>query len=395
MSKIKSKKQSKVYRIGIDARFFGLENKGLGRYTNELIKWLEKIDETAQDNRQSKRVEFYIFLRKDHFSRYIPRNKDFHKVLADFHWYSLAEQVRFPFLLNKYKLDLVHFPHFNVPLLYRKKFIVTVHDLILFHYPTVRNTTLNKFVYWFKLLMYHLVIRSTIRRSNLVIAISKFTKKDLTTTLKIPSQKIEVIYEGAEFNSNKEYNISEQQKNTFFKKYGIIKPYLLYVGNAYPHKNLERLVLVFKKLVQNGLDKQLVLVGKDDYFYQRLKKFIEKNKIEQVIVTDYVDDAELTLLYKEAEAFVFPSLYEGFGLPPLEALVYGLPVVSSNQSSLPEVLGKKVNYFNPEDEEDMIKSILKYDQQVKINRAGIAKLKEKYSWQKMAKEIYQIYLKVL
>ena len=93
MPKTKSKKQQKVYRIGIDARFFGLENKGLGRYTNELIKWLEKIDERIRKNNQSKKIEFYVFLRKDNFFEYIPQNKYFHKVLADFHWYSFAEQV--------------------------------------------------------------------------------------------------------------------------------------------------------------------------------------------------------------------------------------------------------------------------------------------------------------
>ncbi len=395
MSKTKSKKQQKVYRVGIDARFFGLENKGLGRYTNELIKWLEEIDKEIRKSNRFKKIEFYVFLRRNNFSEYIPQNKHFHKVLADFRWYSLAEQIKFPFLLNKYKLDLVHFPHFNVPLLYRKKFIVTVHDLILFHYPTVRNTTLNKFIYWFKLLVYHMVIRSTVRRSNLIIAISKFTKNDLINTLQTPSQKIKVIYEGAEFNLSKECNTPEKQKSAFLKKYGIIKPYLLYVGNAYPHKNLERLVLVFKQLVQNGFDKQLVLVGKNDYFYQRLKKFIQNNKVKQVVITDYIDDVDLEKLYRKAEAFVFPSLYEGFGLPPLEALIYGLPVISSNKSSLPEILGNQVRYFNPESEKEMMEAILKYSQQVKINKADIVGLKEKYSWQKMAKEIYQIYLKVL
>ena len=395
MSKTKSKKQQKVYRVGIDARFFGLENKGLGRYTNELIKWLEEIDKEIRKSNRFKKIEFYVFLRGNNFSEYIPQNKHFHKVLADFRWYSLAEQIKFPFLLNKYKLDLVHFPHFNVPLLYRKKFIVTVHDLILFHYPTVRNTTLNKLVYWFKLLMYHLVIRFAVRQSSLVIAISKFTKKDLVTTLNIPPQKIRVVYEGAEFNLSSGRNVSEKQGNAFLKKYGIIKPYLLYVGNAYPHKNLERLVLVFKKLVQSGFDKQLVLVGKNDYFYQRLKKFIQNNKVKQVVITDYIDDVDLEKLYRKAEAFVFPSLYEGFGLPPLEALIYGLPVISSNKSSLPEILGNQVRYFNPESEKEMMEAILKYSQQVKINKADIVGLKEKYSWQKMAREIYQIYLKVL
>ncbi len=395
MSKTKSKKQQKVYRVGIDARFFGLENKGLGRYTNELIKWLEEIDKEIRKSNRFKEIEFYIFLRKNNFSEYIPQNKHFHKILADFRWYSLAEQVRLPFLLYKYKLDLVHFPHFNVPLLYRKKFIVTVHDLILFHHPTVKNTTLNRFIYWFKLLMYHLVIRSAVRRSNLVIAISKFTKNDLVDTLKTPPQKIRVVYEGAEFNLSGGRNVSEKQGNAFLKKYGIIKSYLLYVGNAYPHKNLERLVLVFKRLVQNGFDKQLVLVGKNDYFYQQLKKFIQNNKVKQVVITDYIDDVDLEKLYRKAEAFVFPSLYEGFGLPPLEALIYGLPVISSNKSSLPEILGNQVRYFNPRSEKEMMEAILKYNQQVKINRTDIAKLKEKYSWQKMAREIYQIYLKVL
>ena len=116
--------------IGIDARFYGSIGKGLGRYTQKLIENLEKTD---QENR------YVVFLRKENFDEYQPQNPNFKKVLADYRWYSFAEQLFFPRLLRKYNFDFVHFPHFNVPLLYRKKFIMTIHDLILIHFPTHRS----------------------------------------------------------------------------------------------------------------------------------------------------------------------------------------------------------------------------------------------------------------
>ena len=132
--------------IGIDARFFGSIGKGLGRYTQKLIENLEKISAqggpaSGWDN------QYFVFLRKENFDEYQPRNKNFQKVLADYQWYTFAEQIRMPLLLNKLKLDLVHFPHFNVPFFYRKKFVVTIHDLILLQFPTVRGTTLNPIFY--------------------------------------------------------------------------------------------------------------------------------------------------------------------------------------------------------------------------------------------------------
>ena len=161
-----------MLKIGIDARFYGPKGKGLGRYAQKLIEYLEQIDGNSE------RV-YYVFLKKENFNQYVPRHENFKKVLADFNWYSFSEQFVFPFFLNKFNLDLMHFCHFNVPIFYRKKFVVTIHDLILFHYPTVRNTTLNRYYYFFKLLCYKWTIKSAARRADRVIAVSDFTKDDV------------------------------------------------------------------------------------------------------------------------------------------------------------------------------------------------------------------------
>ena len=215
-------------RIGIDARFYGPIGKGLGRYTQKLIENLEKIDNSNQ---------YFIFLKKENLGAYQPKNKNFQKVLADYHWYTFAEQIKFPRLLKKYKLDLVHFPHFNVPLFYRKKFIVTIHDLILIKFPTTRSSALSPIFYWLKFLAYKIVIRSAISRSKRIIAVSNFTKNDILEIYpKIPSSKVSVTYEACD-----DYCFfNPKNGEQIFSHYGIIKPYILYVGNVYPHKNPER-----------------------------------------------------------------------------------------------------------------------------------------------------------
>ncbi len=412
----KNKKTKQAYRIGIDARFFGLENKGLGRYTNELIEGLDKIL-LAQNNKEKininkkYNIEYYIFLKNANYDKYQPKSKNIYKVKANYKWYSWEEQIKFPILLKKYKLDLMHFTHFNVPILYFGKTIVTIHDLILFHYPTVKNTSLGKGLYLIKLMGYHFVIRIVTKRASVIVAISKFTKQDIIKTLKISKHKIKVIYEGAEFGNLLENSpqaslvenftslacgefSSDDVQSQILKKYGIMKSYLLYVGNAYPHKNLERLVLAFNKINNDFNSRfQLVLIGRKDYFYNKLGNFIVNKKISNIIITDYISDKELVDLYRNAELFVFPSLYEGFGLPPLEALIKKIPVVSSNKGSLPEILEDKVVYFNPESIEMMyykIKKVLLKGGQI-LNDKEVRIIKKKYSWQNMVKEIVNIY----
>jgi len=368
-------------RIGIDARFYGPLGKGLGRYTQKLIENLEKLDNQNQ---------YFIFLKKENFADYQPKNPNFQKVLADYRWYTLKEQLRMPQLLNKYKLDLVHFPHFNVPLFYRKKFVVTIHDLILLHFPTLRSTTLNPLFYWFKFLAYKFVIRSAIRRSEHIITVSNFTKKDILDNYAVAEDKISVTYEaGEDFCSLK----IGQEKN-ILKKYGIIKPYLLYVGNAYPHKNLDKLILEFSQFQNENKDYHLVLVGKEDYFYRQLKKFVEERKSKNTIFPGHISDCDLDVVYRKADLYVFPSLYEGFGLPPLEAMAKGVPVLSSDHPCMREILGDSALFVDAKVKDGLASGIRKImtDKNLRLEliQKGYQQCR-KYSWPAMAKKTWQLY----
>ncbi|OGI15487.1 MAG: hypothetical protein A2Z52_00765 [Candidatus Moranbacteria bacterium RBG_19FT_COMBO_42_6] len=371
-------------RIGIDARFFGPIGKGLGRYTQKLVEHLEQIDTIN---------EYFIFLKKENFEDYKLRGKNFKKVLADYHWYTFGEQVKFPRLLKKYKLDLVHFPHFNVPLFYFGKFIVTIHDLILIHFPTVRSSTLGPAFYWIKFFIYKIVIKSAVLRSTRIIAVSEFTKSDILKVYpQVPKEKIQVTYEACE-----DYcMLSPNKEEGILKRYGIIKPYLVYVGNVYPHKNPEKLVLAFKKIKKEGGKLNLIFVGAEDYFYSRLKRFIKENKVRNVFFAGFVPDHELDIIFHKAVAYVRPSLYEGFELPPLEAMAKGVPVISSNHSCALEILGDSAYYFDAFDVDKMAAAIKRISSDENLRKDLVKKGYEqvqKYSWRKMARETLSLYQK--
>ncbi|MDD3486779.1 MAG: glycosyltransferase family 1 protein [Candidatus Moranbacteria bacterium] len=368
-------------RIGIDARFFGSIGKGLGRYTQKLIENLENID---REN------HYFIFLRRENWDEYQPKSKHFTKVLADIPWYGLREQLQMPKILEKCGLDLVHFPHFNVPVRYRGKFVVTIHDLILFRYPTRRASTLSGPAYFFKKQAYHWVINRAIWKSEKIIAVSEYTKKDILKHFKVPPEKIAVTYEGVDTFENP----SLEKPGSVLQKYGIMKPYILYVGNAYPHKNLDRLILVFRELSKKHPDLHLVLAGREDYFYRRLKKFAKEKKTDRIIFPGHIDEIDLPVAYREARLYVFPSLYEGFGLPPLEAMVRNVPVVSSNASCLPEILENSAYFFDPRGVSETAETIDRALTDNLLRRKLIESGKEqvkKYSWQKMARETLKIY----
>lgn len=380
-------------RIGIDARFFGPVGKGLGRYTQKLIENLEKI--SSQDG--TFKHDYFIFLRKDNFDSYEPKNPNFKKILADYPWYTFSEQFKFPRLLREYKLDLVHFPHFNVPLFYFGKFVVTIHDLILIHFPTVRSSTLSPFLYWAKFFVYKIVIKAAIYRSNRIIAVSEFTKTDILDNYKsVPQEKIRVTYEACE-----DYcMLSPNKDEEILKRYGIIKPYIVYVGNVYPHKNADNLALSFQQVNGERLagDERerikLVFVGAEDYFYKRLKFFIEEQKISDIIFAGFVPDHELDIIFHNALAYIRPSLYEGFELPPLEAMAKGIPVLSSRHSCATEILGESAYYFDALNLDEMAKAIkrISTDQDLRqdLIKKGYEQAK-KYSWKKMAQKTLEVY----
>jgi glycosyltransferase involved in cell wall biosynthesis len=378
-------KENKIKRIGIDARFYGPLGKGLGRYTQEVVDNIIKLD---RDN------EYVIFLRQENFSAFKCDGLRVKKVLADIRWYGLAEQIVFPFYIWRQRLDLMHFPHFNVPIFCPVKFIVTIHDLILIKFPTLRATTLGPVIYKIKNLAYKIVISLAIKRSKKVLAVSGYTKKEIVKQFKTNPEKIIVTYEGvAELTKiNEPVDINE-----VLNKYNISQPYLLYVGNAYPHKNLEGLIEIFPEIIKNHPDLKLILVGKEDYFYGRLKQFA-KIFSSNIIFPGYVPDNELKALYAGAALYVFPSFYEGFGLPPLEAMAHGLAVVSSNKTCLPEILGPAASYFNPSDKMDMKyaieKALADKASQENLKSRGYEQIK-KYSWTDCAEKTLEVYKNLL
>jgi len=364
--------------IGLDARFYGPTGKGIGRYTQKLIGSLEKLDNNN---------EYFVFLNQEGFDCYQPINPRFHKILVNIPWYSVKEQLALPKILKQYHLDLMHFLHFNVPLFYQGRLVVTVHDLIHLKF-NLHSSTHSFFRYLIKYWLYRLVSGSAIKRAGRIITVSEFVKKQIIDYYKISPQKISVTYE-ATFMPNNQVSKNKNSQPI------ISRPYLLYIGNAYPHKNLEKLVAAFK-IVAATENINLVLIGKKDYFYQALEKMVKNLGLEnKVMFLGQVTDDDLPGLYQNALAYVFPSLMEGFGLPGLEAMSYGCPVLSSNAGSLPEIYGSAALYFNPEDTVEIaqaIKTII-HDptQREKLKKLGQEQIK-KYSWDKCAQETLDVYV---
>ncbi|MFA5030000.1 MAG: glycosyltransferase family 1 protein [Patescibacteria group bacterium] len=364
-------------KIGIDARFFGSASKGLGRYTEQLIRNLEILDPQH---------DFVVFMRSQDWDVWTPKNPRFSKVKTDVNWYSIEEQTRLPSIIKAQGCDLVHYPHFNVPLRASRPFISTVHDLILSHFPTVKATTLGPLVYWFKHQMYKRVIQHALKNSLRVITVSQYTKADIEKTFHIPNGKIVVTYEGVDTRPL-DVLMAQHSRN-------VHGDYLLYVGNAYPHKNLERLVDAFAIIQKSYPKLSLVLVGKHDFFYTRLMFYVKQRGIQRVVFPGFVPDAELGSFYAHSKGYVFPSLYEGFGLPPLEAMAHDVPVACSNSSCLPEVLGDAAVYFSPEHIDDMIHGMEKILSDSFLRQELIQKGRQqvtRYSWQRMALETLRIY----
>jgi glycosyltransferase involved in cell wall biosynthesis len=392
-----------VMKIGIDARFYGPVGKGLGRYTQEVVDNIIKINNVEDGDG----FEFVIFLSPDNYDELIVGDLRIKKVMLNIRWYSWREQIFMPFYIWREKLDLIHFPHFNVPIFTPVKFVLTLHDLILTHFPTVRATTKHIFIYHLKNLAYRLVTKMAVKRAEKIITVSEFTKKDIIYNFKIAAEKIIVTYEGVAnlAHGRDSLFVAKLDSREMLNKYHINENFLLYVGNAYPHKNLETLISVFGRLHSLRPEMKLVLVGKEDYFYDRIHNYAsslnlwqKENVNSPIVFAGYVPDSQLEIMYQEAKAYVFPSLYEGFGLPPLEAMAKGCPVVSSDRASLPEILGTAAVYFNPEDEDDMFSKI----NNVLDSRAFREELKlkgveqsKKYSWWECANKTLDVYKQIL
>lgn len=366
-------------KIGIDARMYGSGFTGIGRYTYELIRNLAEMD---------KENEYVVFLRKESFDGFEPPNKRFTKVLADFPHYSFAEQTGFKNLLNKTKLDLMHFCHFNAPIFYNRPYIVTIHDLTLSFFPG------KKFNSFWRRFAYKLVLKTVIKKAKKIIAVSKHTKNDLKKMFNIPEERILVIYNGV----NPEFSEkSATSKPDLMKKLGLQKPFFLYTGVWRDHKNIVGMIKAFAEMNKDlGGQYNLVITGRHNPSYKEIPDIVKKMNLEEdVHLVGLVSEDDLRALYQHALAYVFPSFYEGFGLPPLEAMQCGTPVAASNKSATPEICGEgNALFFDPYNIDDMKEKmrIIATDASVRQNlvNKGFERVKE-FSWGKMASSVLNIY----
>ena len=358
--------------IVIDARII---NSTTGRYVERLIHYLELIDKTNN---------YSILVRKKDLNFYQPSNRNFKIIEADFDDYSIQEQLGLKKLLDNLSPDLVHFCMPQQPILYKGKHITTFHDLSLLK---TWNSDKNWFIYHFKQLVGKFVFRYVAKSSDHIIAISEYTKKDLIEFSAVDKNKITVTLESADTITGR-----VKSYNQPFKRY------IMYVGGQSDYKNIKRLGDAHQKLLKTNPDLGLLLVGSINDSAKNNKLYFEKNNYKNILFTGFLPDDQLAYLYKNTKAYVFPSLMEGFGLPPLEAMSYGAPVVSSNYSCLPEINGNAAEYFDPLDIDGMAKSIdLVINNRSKSDdliKKGYKQIK-KYSWDKMARQSHEIYMNVL
>lgn len=366
-------------KIGIDARMYGVSFTGIGRYTYELVKNLAEMD---------KENEFVIFMRKEAYDSFTSPNERFKKVLADFPHYSFGEQIGFLKVINQENLDLMHFTHFNAPIFYNKPYVVTIHDLTLSFFPGKKMTNL------LQRMAYYVVIRNVTKKAKKIIAVSEHTKKDLIETLKIPTDKIEVVYNGV---SPKFGDTEPTSRTDLMQKLGLQKPYFLYTGVWRDHKNIVGMIKAFSEFNKEvGNQYNLVITGPHNPTYHEIPDTVKNLGIENdVHLVGLVSDPDLFALYNHAIAYVFPSFYEGFGLPPLEAMQCGTPVIASRTSATPEICGQgNALFFDPYDIEDMSKAMRLIATDPPIRQRLIDNGRERvkdFSWGKMTKSVLNVY----
>lgn len=356
-------------KIVIDARESGTTS---GRYVDKLIEYLHTLKPELR----------VILLAKPRRIAYLesiaPR---FTTVKCTTKEFTFAEQTKLKKQIESLEPDLVFFPFVQQPVFYKGKVVTTMQDLTTVRF---RNPAKNWFVFTFKREVYKWVNKHVAKKSLHIITPTEFVKQDVMQFTGIPSDKITVTLEAADKIPDKPKPIKRLEG----------KQYLMYVGRPLPHKNLPRLVSAFEILQQNHPDLHLVLVGKKDELYDRIESDVQKRGIRNVVFTGFVSEGELRWLYEHTAAYVFPSLSEGFGLPPLEAMMHGAPVVSSNASCLPEVNKNGAVYFNPLSEKDMSQNVAKVLENKQIantlrdNGRAVA---GSYSWTRMAQQTLDIF----
>jgi glycosyltransferase involved in cell wall biosynthesis len=358
--------------IAIDARII---NSSTGRYVERLVYYLQEIDKINR---------YTILVPSKDINFFKPSNTNFTVKAADFDNYSFAEQIGFKKFLDNLAPDLVHFCMPQQPVFYKGKHVTMVHDLILLK---TYNSDKNWLSFHLKQLVGRYVFKKISTTNAHIIVPTEFTKKEYIEFSGISENKVTVTYEAADVSVDK----LQPYKHPF-------KEYIMYVGQQSDYKNIKRLGDAHQKLLEKHPDLGLILVGRKNASALQNEAYFKKMGYKNILFTDFIEDPQRDWLFANCKAYVFASLMEGFGLPALEAMAHGTPVVSSSATCLPEVCGNAAHYFDPTDVIAMAQAIDEVISNEALRQDLIAKGYEqvkKYSWSKMAKQTHQVYLDVL
>lgn len=368
------------------------ERSGIGVYTYELAKQLQI----------NKEIELIGNLFQVGGLREVQnelKELQFKQAVCPLMPYGIYKRIWNYMPINYHKLfnqkpDLTHFFNVIIPPHIEGKVINTIHDLTFYLYPETVEEKHLKFL--------QSNIQRSAQRPDKIITISQSSKCGLIERLKMDPDKIEIVYPGVDPLFYQE-SLDITRAESIRKKYQLPSQYILYMGTLEPRKNIERIIESFVSFRVNsqvlGKEFKLVLAGKKGWLYHSIFEKVKAYGLEQeVIFTDYVEEKDKPILYRLASLFMFPSLYEGFGIPVLEAMASGVPVITSNSSSLPEVTGEAAVLVDPYDVEGMAVAMEKVLSEETLRQALISegyKQIQRFNWEDSANQLYQIYKEVL
>lgn len=359
--------------IGFDARLMSVPG-GLGRYSAELLQ--EMIKQNPND--------FFVIIVKK-IPKIFSNSKNIRWIETDIHWYGLEEQIKLGQIMNSQKdVQLWHIPHWNVPVTLKTPFVMTFHDFIFEEFPTHQNSLIKVVKYKIKWFFWRILLSINFRRARKIITISNYVREQIIHRAPFTSKKVTVIYNG----------LTHLPKATN-PNFHVSKPYFLMVGNAYPHKNHAIILSLLKKYHQQ-ISEHFYLITHRDRFSEALEKTVARAQLsDRIHIVFDAPDTVLSWMYENCEALIFPSLSEGFGIPPLEAFSYKKTVIAAKTSSLPEILGNNVYWFDPASKDDLFTGILNSKKDSESKKDLRFACAQKYSWASSAKSTRNLYQGVL
>jgi len=348
-----------------------------GRYTDRLVTHLQTIDTTNR---------YTILVQPD--DNWPMTSPNFTTLPCPFPQFSFnpTDQIRFARQLYRLKPDLVHFTMTQQPLLYFGKIVTTTHDLTMFKF--VRRGSTPKPLFWLKMELYHFLMWWSHRKSNRIIVPTNTTAREVGDFQPFTKKRLVVTYEA-----------SEPPLKKLVKPEGVSGDFIMCLGTAFPHKNLATMIEAFDLLHATHPSLKLYLVGKTEKHYEELQELAKRHpSYDHIVFTGFLPDEQAGWLYSHCRAYVLTSLSEGWGLPPLEAMTYGAPVVCGKVSVMPEVNGDAAYYFDPHSPADVATKVghILDDNGLREKhiKAGLKQVK-KYSWRQMAEQTFAVYLDVL